>query len=285
MRLCTYNINGIRAHLDTLQHLLEKYQPDIVCLQETKVTDAEFPLFQVNQMGYHAYFLGRKSYNGVAILSKKSALSVDKNASEKFGIPDDARMISADFRLQDNPDLLRIYNIYFPSGGNFFDREKFARKIAFHQSFNTGIAGVPEKYLFLAGDMNVCPYKIDVGLTEEQIEIWIKNGECSFLPKERLQLHQLFDRGFIDTYRQINPFERKYTWFSYASPNPTIPDADALRLDYILTPRVNTPLIADAFICYDIRKLDNTSDHCPYILDLRDADISGDDCTLVRSLF
>ncbi|TAN52991.1 MAG: exodeoxyribonuclease III, partial [Rhodospirillales bacterium] len=160
MRLITWNINSVRLRLPLLARLAEETNPDIVCLQETKVEDALFPRDAIAEMGFvHQAFAGQKSYNGVAVLSKRPIVS--SCVRHWCGREDFRHLIVG---LENGVEL---HNIYIPAGGDLPDPElndKFAHKLSFLEELAQwyGQTYAPSARLILVGDFNVAPLENDV---------------------------------------------------------------------------------------------------------------------------
>ncbi|QIR05692.1 exodeoxyribonuclease III [Salinivibrio costicola] len=261
MKIISFNINGIRARLHQLQALIEKHQPDVIGLQETKVHDDAFPLADVEAMGYEVHFHGQKAHYGVAMLCKKSPISVQK------GFPTDdedaqRRMIMATFE-DENGKPITVLNGYFPQGENRSHETKFPAKRKFYQDLMTYLAGRdPSEQLVVMGDINISPKDDDIGIGEQNAKRWLRTGKCSFLPEEREWLGTLMDWGFVDTFRALHPnVNDQFSWFDYRSRG--FDDNRGLRIDVILaTPDLANQCI-DAGIDYELRAIEKPSDHAP----------------------
>lgn len=262
MKIISFNINGLRARLHQLQAIIDKHEPDIIGLQEIKVHDEAFPLADVEKMGYHVYFHGQKAHYGVALLSKKPALSVQK------GFPTDTeehqkRMIIGTFESESG-ELITILNGYFPQGENINHETKFPYKRQFYSDLNLYLNEhrTNEENLVIMGDINISPKDIDIGIGEPNRKRWLKTGKCSFQPEERQWFETLCNWGLIDTYRQVHPeTTERYSWFDYRSRG--FDDNRGLRIDVILA----TPSVADkcieSDIDYELRGIEKPSDHAP----------------------
>lgn len=262
MKFISFNINGIRARLHQLQALIDKHQPDVIGLQETKVHDDQFPVSDVEAMGYHVIYHGQKGHYGVALMSKKPL------QNPQFGFPtddDDAqrRMIMGDYPLQDGRHV-RVLNGYFPQGESRDHPTKFPAKEKFYQDLmaylDTSLDATDP--VIIMGDMNISHQDVDIGIGEQNAKRWLRTGKCSFLPEERDWLNRLLDWGLTDTFRQQHPEDtNEYSWFDYRSRG--FDDNRGLRIDLILA----TPTLAencqDSGIDYELRGIEKPSDHAP----------------------
>ncbi|RAJ98976.1 exodeoxyribonuclease III [Aliidiomarina maris] len=262
MKVISFNINGLRARLHQLQAMIDKHQPDVIGLQETKVHDEAFPLADVEAMGYEVVFHGQKGHYGVALMSKLPMQDVS------YGFPgddDDAqrRMIMATVTAA-NGELVRVMNGYFPQGESRDHPVKFPAKEKFYADLmsylNTELS--PEQPVILMGDMNISSTDADIGIGEANAKRWLRTGKCSFLPEEREWMQTLMDWGFTDTFRAANPdVDNQFSWFDYRSRG--FDDNRGLRIDLVLATKVLAPHCTDCGIDYELRGIDKPSDHAP----------------------
>jgi len=262
MKFVSFNINGLRARLHQLQALIEKHQPDVIGLQETKVHDEQFPLEDVQALGYHVYFFGQKGHYGVALLTKQEARNVT------YGFPtNDAeaqrRMIMATVSAPDGSDV-RVLNGYFPQGESRDHPVKFPAKEKFYADLMNYLTGHedPQAQLIVMGDINISSTDLDIGIGEVNRKRWLKTGKCSFLPEEREWMQRLLDWGLHDTWRELNQdVNDQFSWFDYRSRG--FDDNRGLRIDVVLA----TPPLAGrcqgAGIDYELRAIERPSDHAP----------------------
>lgn len=262
MKIVSFNINGLRARLHQLQALITKHQPDIIGLQEIKVHDEEFPLAEVQGMGYQVYYFGQKGHYGVAILSKTPATDM------QYGFPGDEvdaqrRMLIGKFLLA-NGKQLTVLNGYFPQGENRSHPTKFPAKQKFYADLQQYLTQhhTPDDYLAIIGDINISPVDLDIGIGEANAKRWLREGKTSFLPEERAWLQQLKDWGLQDTFRALHPeASARYSWFDYRSKG--FDDNRGLRIDVVMA----TPPLAQACIesdiDYELRGIEKPSDHAP----------------------
>ena len=262
MKFISFNINGIRARLHQLQALIDKHQPDVIGLQETKVHDDQFPLADVEAMGYHVIFHGQKGHYGVALLSKKPL------ENPQFGFPTDdedaqRRMIMGDYPMPDG-QRVRVLNGYFPQGESRDHPIKFPAKEKFYQDLMNYVENQlnPDDPVVIMGDMNISHQDLDIGIGEQNAKRWLRTGKCSFLPEEREWLNRLFDWGLTVTYRQHNPENtNEYSWFDYRSRG--FDDNRGLRIDLILATESLASECTETGIDYDLRGIEKPSDHAP----------------------
>lgn len=262
MKIISFNINGLRARLHQLQALIDKHQPDIIGLQETKVHDDAFPVAEVEAMGYQVYFHGQKGHYGVALLCRQTPDEVCR------GFPwdeDDAqrRLIMARFSCPDGHQL-KVLNGYFPQGENRAHTTKFPAKAKFYADLQRYLEEQhrPDEQLVILGDMNISTTDLDIGIGEANRKRWLREGKCSFLPEEREWMTRLLEWGLVDTWRLQHP-ERNdgFSWFDYRSRG--FDDNRGLRIDLILATRPLGERLEETGIDYELRGLDKPSDHAP----------------------
>ena len=263
MKIISFNINSIRARIHQVQAIIDKHEPDIIGLQETKVHDDEYPHNVIEEMGYKSHIHGQKGHYGVAILSKKKPLSKGKGFLE-----DDEeaqkRFIWGEFRTKKSSVF--VLNGYFPQGEErnhpvkFPAKEKFYKDLISHLKKNHS----PEDYLVVMGDLNISPSDIDIGIGEENRKRWLRTGKCSFLPEEREWLENLTSWGLVDTYRSINPErDNTYSWFDYRSRGFDDKPKRGLRIDQIWATEILNKSLKEVGIDYEARGMEKPSDHAP----------------------
>lgn len=264
--IVSFNINSLRARLPQLEAIIEKYQPDFIGLQETKVQDVDFPLAAIEALGYQAIFHGQKTHYGVALLSKLPAEQVIKGF---VGDSDDAqrRFVGGQFTV--NGERLWVYNGYFPQGENEKHETKYPAKRKFYadllQHLNTQHS--PSEQIVVMGDINISPTDLDIGIGEPNRKRWLRDGKCSFLPEERDWLGQLLQWGLVDSFRHHHPaVNDQFSWFDYRSRGFEDTPKRGLRIDAILCTQPLLKGTTAAGIDYDIRGMDKPSDHAPVYL-------------------
>ncbi|MAN51704.1 MULTISPECIES: exodeoxyribonuclease III [unclassified Marinimicrobium] len=264
MNAVSFNVNSIRTRLHQLQAVIDKYQPDFIGLQETKVTDEQFPEQEIRDMGYHVEFYGQKTHYGVALMSRHPFKQVIK------GFPGDLEESQRRFigGVFDSPlgGEVTVLNGYFPQGESRDHPVKFPNKRKFYQDLMAFLNDQcdPSKPLLVMGDMNVSHTDRDIGIGEQNRKRWLRDGKCSFLPEEREWLDTLLDWGLKDTFRQHQPDEeRTFSWFDYRSKGFDADPKRGLRIDLILATEPLLERCTEAGVDYDIRGMERPSDHCP----------------------
>jgi exodeoxyribonuclease III len=262
MKAISFNINSIRSRLHQLEALIEKHKPDFIGLQETKVTDADFPLEDVASLGYDVEYFGQKTHYGVAIMSRYPFKRVIK------GFPNDTdeaqkRFIGGEFETDIGNVVL--LNGYFPQGESRSHPVKFPNKEKFYADLQVYLQQFsPDQQLIVMGDMNISHQDIDIGIGEVNRKRWLKTGKCSFLPEEREWLNRLLAWGLHDSFRNLNPDENNlFSWFDYRSAGFEDNPRRGLRIDLILATQSLLQKCKSTGIDYEIRGMERPSDHCP----------------------
>ena len=256
MRIATWNVNGLRARLDFLLHWLRESQPDVVGLQELKLTDDQFPRDEIEAAGYQVLSHGQKSWNGVAILSRKPAELIQRGlpGQEDLG----ARLISA--RVDD----LIFATIYTPNGKHI-GHDDFPRKLAWLDSLRRWLETQhePSEPLVLCGDFNICPGPLD-SYDEEALR-----GGIFLTDEERGRFAALLDWGLVDAFRLANPDQQIFSWWDYRG--GAFHRGLGLRIDLLLATQSVNARVKGALVDREYRKKKDgltASDHAPVVIDL-----------------
>ncbi|WP_251359600.1 exodeoxyribonuclease III [Kangiella sp. TOML190] len=262
MKIVTFNINSVRTRVHQIEALVQKHDPDIICLQETKVHDDMFPFDLYKHLGYHIDIHGGKAHYGVATFSKQKPIAVEKGFPHD---PEDAqrRMIITSYQYGD--ETLKVLNGYFPQGENRSHPTKFPYKEKFYADL---IEYLKDHDLstrtIVLGDINISPTDMDIGIGEPNRKRWLREGKSSFLPEEREWLAQMLDTGLIDTYRTVNPeVDDKFSWFDYRSKGFDREPKRGLRIDSIFACDWLNQRVVASDIDYEIRGMERPSDHAP----------------------
>jgi len=266
MKIVSFNTNSVRLRLHQLQSLTDRMAPDIIGLQETKVQDHDFPLEALEEMGYHAIYIGQKTHYGVALLYRKGIELVASQKGWKTDNEDSQkRMIIGDFKFE-NGETVRVVNGYFPQGENRSHETKFPAKERFYQDLMAYLESEcdPQQNLAVIGDFNISPTDLDIGIGEDSKKRWLRDGKTSFLPEEREWWSTLLDWGLVDTFRTIHPEEDNvFTWFDYRSKGFDREPRRGLRIDTVLaTESLNEKAVA-CHVGYEERAMEKPSDHAP----------------------
>lgn len=250
MKIATWNVNSLAVRLPQVLDWLGQHQPEVVALQETKLTDDKFPHAEFAQAGYAAQWFGQKTYNGVALLSKTPAEDVVRNIP---GFADEqARVIAG------TVGELRVIGAYFPNG-QAPGTDKFEYKMqwmrALHDWVREELARHPK--LVLMGDYNIAPEDRDV----YDPVAWAGQIHCT--PEEREQFRQLLALGLHDAFRLFEQPPKSWSWWDYR--NLAFRKNQGLRIDHILVSEALKPSVTACTIDKTPRKNERPSDHAPVV--------------------
>jgi len=259
IKITTWNINSIRLRIGLVVDFLSRHAPDIICFQETKCRDSEFPFSALRQAGYeHIIVNGQKGYHGVAIASR---LPLGEANRRDFCDQGDARHIGAAFTVADRS--IQLHNFYIPAGGDEPDpavNAKFAHKLAFLDEFHlwTQSDALAKADAILVGDFNVAPYEHDVWSHKALLNV------VSHTPAETDKLKAILSDGaWVDALRRFTPMtEKLYTWWSYRSPDWAKANKGR-RLDHIWVSHSLGDHLDAMDIFRDARGWERPSDHAP----------------------
>ncbi|MGH6886995.1 MAG: exodeoxyribonuclease III [Geminicoccales bacterium] len=256
MKIATFNINNVNRRLPNLLEWLRASEPDVVCLQELKATDASFPEAAIRDAGYGAAWRGQRSWNGVAILAKNAKPIVTRD--ELPGDSDDTQ--SRYIEAAVNGVLIGC--IYLPNG-NPQPGPKFDYKLAWLERL---IAHAAELYAMgvpavLAGDYNVVPTDQDIYPTKS----WAKDALLQ--PESRAAFRRLLDQGWTDAIRLLHPSDPMYTFWDYKRDRWR--RNAGLRLDHLLLSATIVGRLAEAGVDREVRGQEGASDHAPAWITLR----------------
>ena len=259
IRLATWNVNSIRIRLPLLDKLVKQEKPDVICLQEVKAKEADFPFDDIKKLGFENIALySIPGYNGVAILSKPTLDDIKRYPHVG---KDDARHISA---VVD--EKFEVHNIYIPAGGDVPDIKvnlSFEHKLNFVDEMADFFSTKSKKLRLLCGDFNIAPSENDVWSHKALLQT------VSHTPVEVKKLNNFFKQGkFADAIRTYFPESEKiYSWWSYRNPNWATNDKGR-RLDHVWTDKELLPTIKNAKICKYFRAEERPSDHVPVMVEL-----------------
>ncbi|MCS6794822.1 MAG: exodeoxyribonuclease III [Raineya sp.] len=250
MKIISYNVNGIRAALRKgFAEWLKATNADMICLQEIKIDAQQFPYPIFENLGYGCYvFPAQKAgYSGVAILSKKEPLAVEKGCGIAL-YDQEGRILQAHF------EGFTLMSVYFPSGSSGEERQ--AIKMQFLADFYEWIKPRTSENLIICGDFNICHQAIDIHNPQANA------NSTGFLPEERAWLTDFLNLGFVDTFRYLNPEPHHYTWWSMRS-NARAKNL-GWRIDYQMISKPLLPKLRKAFILSQACH----SDHCPTMIEM-----------------
>ncbi len=249
MIVATWNVNSLNVRLSHVIDWLQRCQPEILCIQETKLTDDKFPVDAFAQAGYHCEYFGEKAYNGVSIISKGIPTAIQK------GFPDDAQSDSKRF-IEITVGPISIINVYIPNGQEV-GSEKFHYKLAWIERLKNYLKmhHQPEDMVVICGDFNVAVEDRDV------YDPSAMAGQILFSEAEKSAIQSLYDWGFIDTFRLHHKESGLYSWWDYRA--MAFRRKLGLRIDHIWATRPLASVCTRSWIDVEPRKLEKPSDHTP----------------------
>ena len=254
LRVTTWNVNSIRTRLPHVLDWLEAAECDVLCLQETKVTNDKFPVDAFTSRGWHVVHHGQQAYNGVALISRQPLRDV------RVGLGD--AVVDAQARcLRARLNGVEIINVYIPQG-EAVDSPKFAFKEAFYAALHTCLARdyTPQTPLVLLGDFNVAPEPRDVDDAQK------RDGRCMFTPAEHGWLHTLTAWGLHDALRLVTPDAGHFSWWDYRE--FAFQKNRGMRIDLIYVTSPLQGMVRQVRFDRAEREKPQPSDHIPVTVEL-----------------
>jgi len=260
MRIVTWNVNSIRVRLDPLRELLRRHAPDVVCLQETKVPEEEFPADELAAEGYRSLVAGQRGYNGVAILAREELRATS------LGFGDDGEDDAQARIARATVGPLRVVNLYVPNGESV-GSPKYDYKLAWLRRLRRMLDEQedPRSNTVLVGDFNVAPEERDVYNPKR----W--EGKVLFSEPERAAFRKLLEWGLTDCFRRHHRDAQQYTWWDYRF--DMFRKRKGLRIDHVLATESLAARSRSCTVDESFRGLDRPSDHAPVLADF---DLGGD---------
>lgn len=255
MKVATWNVNSIRARRQHVLDWLDAAEPDVLCLQELKVTDAEFPYDEIQERGYEAAVFGQKTYNGVAILSRHPIENVVRGIDDEHDDPQ-ARLISGDV------GGLTILSAYFPNGGEV-GSDKFEYKLRWMSRLRALLGrrfDLESDQVALCGDFNVAPFDDDIGRPAE----W--RSSVLACDPVRGALNEIASFGLHDLFRPFHPTGGVFSWWDYRGRG--FERDNGLRIDHIYGTRKLAERTLGAIVDREERGRKSPSDHAPVMVEL-----------------
>ncbi len=256
MRLVTWNVNSLRVRLERIEQWLREVQPDIVCMQETKLADDAFPALTFESLGYQTAHYGQGQWNGVAILSRVGLDDVVANFGQGIEPDPDARILTA------TCGGMRVSTCYVPNGRALGD-DHYQYKLSWLDRLMTMLARdtTASGDVVVAGDFNIAPTDVDVYDPSKFV------GATHVSEPERSRLGTLTKWGLVDLFRQQHPDAAKvYSWWDYRAGD--FHQGRGLRIDLVLASASVARRCEWVAIDRNARKGDKPSDHAPVIVDL-----------------
>lgn len=254
MKIATWNVNSLKVRLPHVLDWLAASDADILCLQETKTTDENFPVDELSAAGYRVVYSGQKTYNGVAIISKVPATDI---ITDIPGLDDPQRRI-----LCATIDGVRVLDLYVVNGQEV-GSDKYAHKLYWLQKVTEFINAQLQQHerFVVVGDFNIAPEDRDV----YDPEAWHERILCS--TPERQALQEIIDLGLVDTFRLFEQPENSYSWWDYRA--AAFRRNRGLRIDLILASQSLTNSCSACVIDNEPRALERPSDHTPVVAEFR----------------
>jgi len=254
VKVATWNVNSLRVRFPHVLKWIEREQPDLLALQETKLKDEDFPADAFVDRGYSAVFSGQPGYNGVAILSRTAPLDVGHD----FDSGNHKRVLRATF------GKLRLWNLYVPNGQSV-ESEKYRYKLDWLAALRTELAAELERYprLLIVGDFNIAPDDRDV----HDPTAW--QGQVLCTPAEREAFGSLLTLGFHDVFRLFDQPDRIFSWWDYRG--VAFRRNQGLRIDLMLASAELSQTCSSCRIDKEPRGWERPSDHVPVVAEFRDA--------------
>jgi exodeoxyribonuclease-3 len=251
VKIATWNVNSIRARHETVLRWLGREEPDVLCLQETKVVDDEFPTDELLRLGYTVAMVGQKTYNGVAIASRLPMTSVAVGLLDETENAE-ARLIRATIAG------VRVYSAYVPNGKSP-DSPSFPDKLRWLRRLGETLARdiTSDTPALVCGDFNVAPEDRDVFDPERQ------RGKLLYHPDEVHALSELMAFGLVDVFRVHNQEKGHYTWWDYRA--GSLRRNQGFRIDLVLATRPMAARSTSVTIDAALRREERPSDHVPVV--------------------
>ncbi len=254
LKIATWNVNSVRARMPVITTWLKKEKPDILCMQELKATEEQYPSEEFSELGYRSAVNGQVRWNGVAIISRPPLSDIQTDLSGY--LPEQSRMISAAVAG------IRLINAYVPNGGDV-DHPRFQEKLRYFEILREYALSYSGPTVIL-GDFNVAPEPIDTHSPKEQ------DGSVCYHPLEREQIKLFAEAGFSDVFRRFQPEEQAFSWWDYRA--ASFRRNKGMRLDLVLANSSADKMITGCLIDREPRGWLKPSDHTPVVFDVETAE-------------
>ena len=257
MKISSWNVNSVRARIENIKDYLNKFSPNILLMQEIKTEEKNFPFNEFEDLGYHSYVFGQKSYNGVAIISKKKLENVSTDIiKDKLK---QARTISAEFEFKKRKIL--VVNIYTPNG-NPVDTVKYDYKKKWLNDLIKVLKKLGQKNenIILSGDFNIIPAAEDV-YNAKSFE-----DDALFRLEIRKKYREILNMGYVDSYRHKYPDTEGYTFWDYM--RGAWQKNNGMRIDHFLLSNSLINILKNVSINKTPRGKEKPSDHTPIEIEL-----------------
>jgi exodeoxyribonuclease-3 len=255
VRIATWNVNSLKARQERVEQWLAQRQPDVLLMQETKLTDEKAPVMAFRMVGYDLTHHGEGAWNGVAIASRNAPTDISYGFEGNGPDAEGARFVAA------TVDGIRLISVYAPNG-RALGTPFYAAKLDWYDKLRDWLDqnADPKEPLVLGGDLNIAPTDLDV------YDPAVYVGTTHTSPPEREAFQRLLDWGLVEAYRQFHPEPGKFTWWDYRAGN--FHKGLGMRIDHLLVTRPIAERLTGSEIDRDARKGKLPSDHAPMWIDL-----------------
>jgi exodeoxyribonuclease-3 len=258
VRIATWNVNSLKARLPRVEEWLGYAQPDVLCLQETKLADTAFPAMAFQSLGYESAHAGEGRWNGVAVLSRVGIEDLHAGFDDGAEPDAEARLLWA------TCGGVRVASAYIPNGREV-DSDHYRYKLAWLARLRAHLEKTsdPGADVVVCGDFNIAP-------TDE--DVWnpkVFEGSTHVTEPERAAFRSLLEWGLVDTFRETNPEPRLFTYWDYRAGR--FHKHEGMRIDFVLASRSLADRVTFATVDRNARKGQQPSDHAPVIVDVADA--------------
>jgi exodeoxyribonuclease III len=254
--IATWNVNSLKARLDRVTQWVTEHQPDVLCMQETKMKDEVFPALTFAEMGYESAHFGQGQWNGVAIISKVGLTDVVNNFAKPIEPDHEARIISA------TCGGVKVVCVYVPNGRALED-DHYKYKLGWMKKLRQHADAIakPNDRLVIGGDFNIAPTDEDVW------DVTKFEGATHVSAPERKVFAELCDWGLTDAFRELHPEPKVFSWWDYR--NGSFHKGEGMRIDFLLATKSLMSDVEASSIDRNARKGEKPSDHVPVTITLK----------------
>ena len=257
MLIATWNVNSLKARLDRVTQWVNENQPDVLCMQETKMKDEVFPALTFAELGYESAHFGQGQWNGVAIISKVGLTDVVNNFAKPIEPDNEARIISATCAG------VKVVCVYVPNG-RALDDDHYTYKLGWMKKLRQHADAIakPSERLVIGGDFNIAPTDDDVW------DVTKFDGATHVSAPERKVFAELCEWGLIDAFRELHPEPKVFSWWDYR--NGSFHKGEGMRIDFLLATKSLMSDVEESSIDRNARKGEKPSDHVPVTITVKE---------------
>ena len=257
MLIATWNVNSLKARLDRVTQWVNENQPDVLCMQETKMKDEVFPALTFAELGYESAHFGQGQWNGVAIISKVGLIDVVNNFAKPIEPDNEARIISATCAG------VKVVCVYVPNG-RALDDDHYTYKLGWMKKLRQHADAIakPSERLVIGGDFNIAPTDDDVW------DVTKFDGATHVSAPERKVFAELCEWGLIDAFRELHPEPKVFSWWDYR--NGSFHKGEGMRIDFLLATKSLMSQVEASSIDRNARKGEKPSDHVPVTITVKE---------------